>query len=306
MSNPRRFEKHRWLRSDGKPEFSSRVYRVEGDLERLAKRTIVTISPTSPVREAIERMNNHKVRSLLITVGNKFDGLLLAENIIDYLGGGELYNIAINKYEGNFYKCIEEPIESIVSDKNIYVYTNTKISEVIEKMVNDGVSILPVLNKDGTVYGIISEHDIVELLAEKRTGVSVGDIASQIISINTFEPLQEAMKKIISLGVRQIFLRNEVEQIVGAINIKGIIRYFATSEVYKWVKKGYITEANSIPVGNLASYGILRIPDSLDVGEAAREMVKAGFSSALVVKDSEDFGMVTERDIFYSLAFPIK
>lgn len=305
MSLPRRFEKYRWLRSDGKPEFSSRVYRVEGDLERLAKRPAITISQISPVREALERMNTHRVRSLVVTSGKKFDGLLLAENIIDYLGGGELYNIALNKYEGNFFHSLEEPIKSLVGSKNLYAYVDSKLSEIVEIMLDNKASIVPILFKDETIYGIISEHDIVELLMEKRTGVKVEEITSQIISISTLDPLQEAMRRMVSLGIRQIFLRNETEQIIGSLDLKRIIKYFASSEAYRWVKKGYLTEANSIPASSLASFNILRITSSLDVGEVAKELLNAGVSSALVTKDSEDIGMVTEHDIFYALALPI-
>jgi len=301
-----RFDKHRWLRSDGKPEFSSKLYRIEGDLERLAKRPALTIPHSSPVKEALERMNTHKVRSLVATSGDKYQGLLLAENILDYLGGGDSYNIVINRYEGNFFSCLEEPVKSLISPSMPSALISSKLSEVVEIMVREGASIVPILNKDGTVYGVISEHDIVELLIEKRTGVTAGEISSQIISVNTFDPILEAMRKMASLGVRQIFVRNEAEQIVGTIDIKRLIAYFGSSEVYRWVKKGYVTEANSASVGTLASYNLVRIPASMDVGEAARIMFDSGSSSALVLQDSEEVGMITEHDIFYALALPLK
>ncbi|MEM0179574.1 MAG: CBS domain-containing protein [Fervidicoccaceae archaeon] len=306
MSYSRKYDWHRWLRSDGQPGFSSRIYRVEGDMERLAKRPVITISQSSPVKEALERMHLNRVRSLIVSKGEAYEGILLAENLIDYLGGGDLYNLAINRYEGIFYRAIDEPIKSIMSKQAVFAYTTSRLSDVVTKMMENNISIIPILNRDGKIYGIISEHDVVKLLVEKRTGVTAEEISSQIISVGTYEPILEAMKKMVSLGLRQIFVRNEADQIVGSISIKRLIDFFATSEVYNWVKKGYLTEANSAQVKDLASYSITRIPHSLDVGEAAREMLNYQVSSAVVVKDSEDFGMITEHDVFYALALPLK
>ncbi|MCI4396932.1 MAG: CBS domain-containing protein [Thermoprotei archaeon] len=306
MGSSRRFEGYRALRSDGKPNFSDRIYRVEGDMERLARKPAIGVSQSTPIKEALAKMNTEKVRSLVISRGETYEGILLAENILDYMGGGELYNIVINRYEGNFFKCLEEPVKSIAEKNYPFVYTNSKLNEVIEKMIQNRVSILPVLHKDGRVFGVISEHDIVELLVEKRTGVTVGELSSPIISIHTYDPIIEAMRKIVSLGIRQIYVRNEVEQIVGSVGVKRIIEYFSSNEVYRWVKKGYLTEANSAQVREVTSFSTLKLPETMDVGEAAREMLNAGTSTALVSNGSEEIGMITEHDVFYALSFPVK
>jgi len=61
---PRRPEGIRWLRSDGKPNISDRIYRVEGDAQIIATRPVYTIAKTSPVLEAAETIAYKWVRAL--------------------------------------------------------------------------------------------------------------------------------------------------------------------------------------------------------------------------------------------------
>ena len=305
---PRFIEGIRWLRSDGKPNFSNRVYRVESDLERLSIRPVYTTSPTAPLLNAVEKMYTANIRSLVVVSGsNRYEGMLLAEHVIDLLGGGEKYDMVINSFDNDFYKVIKAPV-SIVFDKNYpYLDKKLRLTDALQTMIENGINVVPVVDDDHYVYGIISEHDIVALLAGKRTGALVRDIANPSVpTIESEASLREAMRLMNRTGLRAIFVRNEIGQIVGTIRGKDIIASLGSHKAFSFIKKGYIDDFTSEPVKEFSRFNALKVREYEDVGNAASLLIENDTPVALVVDDSEDVkGMLTEHDLFYALSFPL-
>ncbi len=305
---PRRIEGYRILRSDGKPNFTNRVYRVEKDMELLARRPPITATSTTPVIDALEKMYKHNVRSLIIThSSNLYEGVLLVEHLIDYLGGGELHDIVINRLDNDFHKAMNEPIKTIMDRDYMYVYTDYKLPEVISTMVENDLSLVPVLRKDKTLYGVISEHDIVNLLAEKRTGVRAREIMStNIVTVESMDPLITAFNVMVRTKLRRVFVKNEVGQIVGVINANKIIEYFGSHQAYKNIRKGYLEDALSIPIKELMGYNVIRVGPDEDMGDVASKMLIENVGAVIVSEDDKDIGMITEHDVFFVLAVPLE
>ena len=55
-------------------------------------------------------------------------------------------------------------ISNIMTTDVITVHTQTPINEAIEILINNNITGLPVVNKDRSLIGIISEKDIMKLL----------------------------------------------------------------------------------------------------------------------------------------------
>lgn len=305
---PRFIEGIRWLRSDGKPNFSNRVYRVESDLERLSIRPVYTTSPTAPLLNAVEKMYTANIRSLVVVSGsNRYEGMLLAEHVIDLLGGGEKYDMVINSFDNNFYKVIKAPV-SIVFDKSYpHLDKKLRLTDALQTMIENGINVVPVVDDDHNVYGIISEHDIVALLAGKRTGALVREIANPSVpTIESEASLREAMRLMNRTGLRAIFVRNEIGQIVGTIRGKDIIASLGSHKAFSFIKKGYIDDFTSEPVKEFSKFNALKVREYEDVGNAASLLIENDTPVALVVDDSENVkGMLTEHDLFYALSFPL-
>ncbi len=303
----RRIEGYRFLRSDGKPNYTNRVYRVEKDMELLATRPPVVAQPTTPIIEAIERMYEKDVRSLVVVTGSEFyDGMLLAEHIISYLGGGELHDIVVNRYDDDIYKSMNEQLKAIMEREYPHALTTDSLPNVITLMFDKDLSLLPVLTRDKRVYGVISEHDIVELLSEKHTGVKAEEImSSSIVSVESMDPLLSALRVMSRTGLRRVFVRNEAGQIIGVINARMIIEYYGSHKAYNYVKKGFLTETVSIPVRDLMRYHVVRVDPKDDLGEVASKMLSENVGAVIVSSGESDIGMITEHDVFYALAVPI-
>ncbi len=304
----RRVEGFRSLRSDGKPNFSNRVYRVEKDLEVFATRPPVVITPTSPFIEAMEKMYEKNVRSLIVVEGRgRYRGVLLVENALSYLGGGELYNIVLEKLGSNFHKAMKEPIESIMEKDYPFVFTDCKLPDLISLMVSENLSLVPVLRRDMTVYSVMSEHDIVELIAEKRTGVKAREIMTpNIVTVESSSPLVEALTRMVRAGLRRVFVENEVGQIIGVLTAAMIVRFYGSHVAFKYVKKGYLEDTTSVPIREIGWQRVHAVKPDEDVGDVVVKMLDTNVGAVLVEENDKIIGMITERDVFYALAVPLE
>ncbi|MCD6301135.1 MAG: CBS domain-containing protein [Staphylothermus sp.] len=301
---PRRIEKHRWLRSDGTPNFDDRIYKTTEEMEIVAKRPVAQTSPQTPILEAIEEMAKG-YRSLVVTVSGKLAGLLLSTHIVNYLGGGEYFNIVKERYNYNIYSALEkEPVSTIMEKDPIVGYMDEKLYQILEKMVMNEIGIVPILLRDGRVYGIITEHDLIKYLSTGvRIGVKVSEVmTSPVVTVSSGDPLKKAMETMIKYGFRRVSVTSD-NVVLGIITAMDIVKYFGTHEAFKRTTSGDIREAISIPVDDIMVRELLVVKPDEDLGDVAQKMANKNVGSALVVNDKmELLGIITERDILYALA----
>lgn len=301
----RRPEGIRWLRSDGTPNFSDRIHRSEGDAKILAKRPVYTVTRTTTILGLAEDMSRYNVRAMPVVVPNqdKLEGIVTAMDLVSYLGGGELYNIVVNRHKGNIYSALlKEHVSSIMNPNPVYVAAAEKLPKILEIMVTKNVGVVPVVFEDGTLWGIITEHDIVEHLAEKTVGRKVSEVmTSNVITIDESATIKEAAEMMIKYGVRRLPIIED-GAIWGMITAKDIVRFFGSHDVFRFTETDSMEEALKAPVKLVGLSGYVTIDPDADVGEAATLMKEKGVSSLLVVKDGRLAGIITERDVLYALA----
>ncbi len=305
IGHPRGPERHRWLRSDGTPNFSDRIYRKTEDMEVLAKKPVETVSSSTPILEALEKMSRG-YRSLIVVKGQGFlEGLIVLMDMINYLGGGEYYNIVVNRHGRNIYSAVRnEPVETIMNRDPIVAYIDEKFPQVLEKMVLHGIGILPVVTRDNQVYGIITEKDVLDYLsATSFVGIKVSEVmSSPVVTVSSSDPLKKAMETMVKYGFRRLPVTrdNTVEGLIAAMNI---VKFFGSHEAFKYTVSGDIEEVLRISVSDIMVRGVVTVSPDIDVGEAAGLMASKGVGSVLVVNENNELvGIVSERDILYAIA----
>lgn len=302
---PKRIEQHRWLRSDGTPNFSDRIYRKTEDMELLAKRPVASVASSTPVMEALEEMNKGYRSLLVVKAGGYLEGIVVAMDFVNYLGGGELYNIIINRHNYNIYSALNnESVGTLMNKNPIVAYIDESLPHVLERMVLNNVGVIPVVTRDNKVYGIITEKDILDFLsAGPSMGIKVSEImSSPVITTSSSSSLRDAMKTMVKFGFRRlpVIRDNIVEGIVTAMDI---IRFFGSHRVFNYTTTGNIEEATNIPIEEVMVKEVVTINPSADVGDAAKLMAERNVGSILVVNEYyELLGIVSERDILYAIA----
>ncbi|MET1101985.1 MAG: CBS domain-containing protein [Pyrodictiaceae archaeon] len=296
----------RWLRSDGKPNFSDRVRRREGDAKIIARRPVHTVSKNATILAALEEMANRNIRSLVIADPGsmRLQGIVTVMDFVNYLGGGELYNIVEKRHNGIIYSALlREKVSSIMNPNPIYASIEENLPSILEKMITQQVGVIPIVYDDGRIWGIITEHDIVAEIVEKNVGRKVAEVMTRSLISAPYESrIIDVLRLMVRYGVRRIPLVDE-NAVKAIITAKDIVKFFGSHEVFNHVIEGSIKEVHSLPARLIASNVVVTIDADADVGEAATLMMRKGVSSLIVTDSSGNVvGIVTERDILYGLA----
>ncbi len=297
----------RYIRADGTPNWSQLLRIPEGEVKQLASAPAITVSSSGNILEALEVATKHRVRGLPVTHAgsNTLAGIITALDLVNYLGGGEYYNIVVNRYKRNIYNALrDEKITSIANPTPVFVTVKDNIDDVIKLILGTGIGLVPVLWDDGTVYGVITEHDIVKRFSESNIGVTTGEVATRsIITTNIESTIKEAAQTMVRHGFRRLpVLGSDGESIKGIITAKDIVYFFGSHEAFKYLESTDIEEVLATPVYEIMTPEFYTVKHDIDVGEAAKYMMEYETSSLLVVDEEDNIiGIITERDVLTAI-----
>jgi CBS domain-containing protein len=131
-------------------------------IKNLCKTKVVTIEKNTTLKDASQLMRQKQVGCVVVTEGFTGKetpvGIITDRDIALALGASvQTENLFVS------HLMLYHPITVRVQDG---------IFETIVKMRENGVSRLPVINDDGTLYGLVTSHDILSLLAEEMRSLA--------------------------------------------------------------------------------------------------------------------------------------
>jgi len=108
----------------------------------------------------------------------------------------------------------------------ITIKKQTPIYEAIEILLDSNITGLPVVNEDGTIAGIISEKDVLELLSDlKDSSAKVEDfMTEEVVSFDWEDDLIEICECLIKSNFRRVPITAQ-EKLTGIISRKDLIKY---------------------------------------------------------------------------------
>lgn len=272
----------------------------ESEILSIAKRAVVTMPQTTPIYNAIQMMTREGFRRIPITDSGtrSLEGIVTATDIIDYLGGGKKFEIIRQKFAGNIFKAINEPIRLVMTQKVVSIKMSAKIGEAIRLMTEKNLGGLPVVDENNSVKAIITERDIANLFADRLSGVNVAQLMSQeVVTALSKTTIFEAEQAMVTQGFRRLpIIAND--KVVGIITAMDIIRFFGSGEVFKHLKSGSIIQVLNTPAFEIASKNVSTIEPTADVGQAAKIMQDKDIGAVPVIENSKLVGIITERDFF--------
>jgi CBS domain-containing protein len=291
----------RGLRDHGPIDLKAHPARKrEGDVLSLAKRPVATMAPTTPIYDAIKMMVKEGFRRMPVAepANKRLLGIFTATDIVDFLGGGTKFQLVQRKYNGNFFKAINEPIRSIMTQDVVYVYTTSTISQALEIMKNHNIGGLPVVDTDKRVQAILTERDIISFFAGILSGVKVLNVMSLKLVIATPNmSIYEAERTMVEKGFRRLPIVVD-GKVIGMVTARTILQFFGSGEVFKHLRSGTMAQVLQTSILEAASKDVYLVSPDADVGEAAEIMRQKNVGSVLVSKDDKLVGIITERDFF--------
>jgi CBS domain-containing protein len=272
----------------------------EGDIMTIAKSPVVTMAPTTPIYETIQVMVKAGFRRMpIVDSGTKrLRGIITATDIVNYLGGGEKFQIIQRKYAGNFFKAINEPIKSVMTQKVFSILTTAQTSDAIELMKEHNVGGLPVVDEENRVWAIMTERDVIFLFSGKISEVKVADAMSKkVVAAKPNTSIFEAEKTMIQHGFRRLpIVQNE--KLIGIVTVMDILRFFGSSHVFNHLQSRTITQVLQTKILDIAVRDIVAVGPEVDVGQATRLMRDRKVGALPVVQKKRLVGIITERDFF--------
>jgi len=293
----------RFLRSDGTPNFSSKVYEKPGEVEVIARRPVVTATPTTKVIDALKVMTNRGFRRLPIaTTGGRLVGMVTAMDFMDYFGGGEKFNLIVNRHGFKMYSAFNEALEPIMTREVVKAYVDETFIDVLSKMVRYNVGAVPVVTRDEKVFGIITEKDVVNHLAEKITGKTVEEVMTRdVVTIGSNATLYDALKTMVSNGFRRLPVVDDGE-LKGVLVAMDVVRFLGSGKAFEYARSDDVRDVLAVKVAEVMTRDVETIALHSDIGEAASLMMRTGRGSLLVVEGGELKGIITERDLVIAIA----
>ncbi|MCE4616210.1 MAG: CBS domain-containing protein [Aeropyrum sp.] len=295
----------RWLRADGTPNWSQRVRKAGGDARSIASRPAITIHKSTPIIEATEKIYKSRVRGLVVVRGGIVEGVVLATDLINYLGGGDYYQIVVSRHKDSIYSALRREVVSTIMNRSPIVVTlDESLEGVLSIMVGEGVGFLPVVYEDGSIYGVITERDVVSRLADTPFDKKVEDhMTSTIVAVDMESPIIDAMKLMVAHGFRRLpVISAKTGDLKGIITAKDLVSYFGSHEAFKAATEGKLSEVLATPVYMVMSPEVHTISPKSSVADAAKRMLEMGVDSLIVVEGGEARGIITERDILVAAA----
>ncbi len=274
--------------------------RREGEIMTIAKSPVITMATTTPVYDGIRIMVKEGFRRIpIVDPGTKrLRGIVTASDIVNYLGGGEKFQIIQQQHAGNFFKAINEPVGHIMTPEVVSVYTSAKISDAVDIMVKHKVGGLPVVDEESRVWAIVTERDIITIFGGTISGAKVSDLMSKkVVTATPKTSILEAEKKMIKNGFRRLPIVSK-GKLVGIVTVMDILRFFGSGKVFQHLQSGTIDQVLQTPIIETAVKDVVTVDRNVDVGEAAQVMWEKGIGALPVLENEKLIGIITERDFF--------
>ncbi|MEM3725368.1 MAG: CBS domain-containing protein [Candidatus Bathyarchaeia archaeon] len=291
----------RYLKDKGAQHLRTQPPRKrEREILQVAKSPVVTMASTTPIYDSVKIMAREGFRRIPIAnPGTKaLEGIVTATDIVDYLGGGRRFELVQQRFGGNFFKAINEPIKLIMTKDVFAVKATAKIGDAIGLMKERNLGGLPIVDEENRVKAIITERDIASLFADKISGVKVADVMSKKVVTALFKTtIFEAEKTMVTQGFRRLPIISD-DKLVGIITTMDIIRFFGSGKVFEYLRSGTITQVLNTPAVEVATKEVSTIEPNADVGQAAKIMRDKNIGALPVVENDRLVGILTERDFF--------
>lgn len=278
--------------------------RIDGEIMSITKTSVVSMAITTKVIDGIQLMVDRGFRRIpLVDPGTKrLRGIVTAYDFIDYLGGGEKFQIIQREYAGNFFKAINEPVRHIMTSDVVSVSSSAKINDVIDLMVNRYVGCLPIVDKETRLRGIVTERDIIRIFGGVLSGTKISELMSTKVVVATPETsILEAERLMVENGFRRLPLFSE-GRVINVVTVTDILRFFGSGKVFQKLRSGAIGQVLRTPAVETATGEVVVIEQDVDAGEAAKIMLEKGVGTMPVLENEKMVGMLTERDFFKLVA----
>lgn len=283
----------------------SKTVGKKSSLLGIATTSVISVPPTMSIIEGVQMMSRHSFRRLPITdPGNKkLIGIVTITDVINMMGGGSRYNLVANRHKESLLCALNDEIRAISSEKVDCLSPSTSIQDAICLLVKSGHGSFPITSPDNTIAGIVTEYDIMKMLARTESELIVDEIMTKNPKVVRPDvAINCVTKQMVENDYRRLPVVAD-DLIIGMITATDIMGYLGRGRVFSEMKTGSVDEVLNLPVRDLMTGANIHTmsPDEM-INNVAREMLEFGIGAFPVIDGGKLTGIVTEFDLVKGLA----
>lgn len=294
-------------------EFETHIAEHDGDIMSIAKKEVISVPQSASIKEAADLMVKNKFRRLPITDpgSGKLRGIITVMDILDFLGGGDKYQIIEKKHDGNFLAAINEPVREIMT-RNVEVLSNkNSIEDAVSKMIDKEVGALPIIDSDKNIVGIVSERDFAVLLSGILTDETVEDyMTTDLIKTTPGTRVEGATKIMVRNKLRRIPITGEErktphpenDKLVGIVTATDVLNFFGNSAAFEKIITNNADDVLTTTINDIMTQNVITTNIYTKLGDVCSIMEKEGIGGLPVVMNNELQGIITESDILKAIS----
>ena len=283
----------------GPIDFKTRIAEHEGEIMAIATRDVVVAHQTTTIIQAVEIMTREGFRRLpIVDAGtHRLRGIVTGSDIIDLMGGGDKYNLVQVKHGGNFLAAVNEELREIMTEHPVTMPATGSIADAVDIIVNRKIGGIPITDNDGELKGIVTERDVMMVLATEHSRYRVEDIMTSSIRVTTPDtPISKVCEKMVKCRFRRLPVVTD-DVLCGIVTATDIMRYLGEGKAFEHLTTGDAAEVMATPVRLLLSGELYTTTPYKNIHEVAIEMLRRQVGALPVIEDSHLVGLVTEYDL---------
>lgn len=263
-----KFFSHRKYRA-GTPEMKRR------SLKKIFTSGVISVSPDTPVSEAISLMVNNRISCMIVVENRKPVGIFTERDFVQAVYRGH------HSSELEIRELMSKPVVTARSDTNIY--------EAYNLLETNKIRHLAIVNSRGDLVGLVTQSDIMKSLgAEYFVEIkSISKIMTKnVVSVGRSYLLRDAVSLMAKYSISCIVVE-ENKCPAGVLTERDVVRLFRSGQ-----------DMENAEIGSVMSSPVLTISTDASVHEAA--MIMAGKKiRRLIVVDRKGMiaGLITQHDI---------
>ncbi len=175
------------------------------------------------------------------------------------------------------------------------------IADAVDIIVNKNIGGIPITDAEGELKGIVTERDVMKVLATENSGRKAEDIMNSSVRVTGPDtPIGKVCREMVKCRFRRFPVVAD-DVLCGIVTATDIMSYLGKGKAFEQLTTGgdSIEVMGGVPVRSLLSGGELHtITPDRNIHEIALEMIRRRVGGALpVIEDSHLVGLVTEYDL---------
>lgn len=288
----------------GPVDFKSHIVQQEGEVMAIGTAGVISVPPTQSLIFAVETMTKCGFRRLPVTDAGtkKLLGIITSGDIINFMGGGDKYRLVQIRHGGNLIAAVNESVRTVMTQNPVTLTHDARLIDALAIIVGKKIGGLPIVNGGGILTGILTERDVLRVLAAERSTLAVEDVMSSALRVTEPDcPISTVTQDMTKYRFRRLPVVSD-DVLYGIITATDIMRYLGSREVFARLTTGDVAEVTSMPVRALVAGNLFTTTPEKSINEAAREMLDKNIGALPVIENGHLIGMVTEFDLVCALA----